>query len=53
MKSSKTAETATPSPPEIRQGGKWWWQDAGLRRLYMLILVAILGSATNGYDGHV
>ena len=39
--------------PELRQQKKWWFQDAGLRRLYFLILVAILSSATNGYDGYV
>jgi hypothetical protein len=37
--------------PELRHGKKWWFQDAGLRKLYLLIFIAILSSATNGYDG--
>lgn len=28
-----------------------WYKDAGRRRLYGLVFVAILSSATNGYDG--
>ncbi|KAH8809347.1 hexose transporter [Xylogone sp. PMI_703] len=48
---SSVLESAAPQPPTRSQPGKWWWQDAGLRRLYLLILVAILSSATNGYDG--
>ena len=30
-----------------------WYKDAGRRRLYGLVFVAILSSATNGYDGQV
>ena len=37
--------------PQLRHQRVWWFQDAGLRKLYFLILVAILSSATNGYDG--
>jgi len=29
-----------------------WYKDAGRRRLYGLVFVAILSSATNGYDGY-
>jgi hypothetical protein len=39
--------------PELRHGKKWWFQDPGLRKLYFLIFIAILSSATNGYDGYV
>lgn len=37
--------------PQLRHQRVWWFQDAGLRKLYFLILVAVLSSATNGYDG--
>ncbi|MCJ1410797.1 hypothetical protein MMC19_004883 [Ptychographa xylographoides] len=37
--------------PTLRPSKKYWFQDAGLAKLYFLILVAILSSATNGYDG--
>ncbi|KAE9369215.1 general substrate transporter [Stipitochalara longipes BDJ] len=37
--------------PELRHRKKWWFQDPGLRKLYFLIFIAILSSATNGYDG--
>ncbi|KAJ9631893.1 hypothetical protein H2203_000293 [Taxawa tesnikishii (nom. ined.)] len=37
--------------PQLRYQSRWWFQDAGLRKLYFLIFVAILSSATNGYDG--
>ncbi|KAI9147075.1 Lactose permease [Paramyrothecium foliicola] len=37
--------------PEFVSSGQYWWQDAGLRRLYFLICVAILSSSTNGFDG--
>lgn len=37
--------------PELRRQQKWWFQDAGLRTMYFLLLIAILSSATNGYDG--
>lgn len=37
--------------PELRKQQKWWFQDSGLRRLYVLVFIAILSSATNGYDG--
>lgn len=50
---SGTAPSVRPPPPEFTTTGKYWWQDAGLRRLYLLVLVAILSSATNGYDGYV
>ncbi|KIM92559.1 hypothetical protein OIDMADRAFT_107106 [Oidiodendron maius Zn] len=33
------------------QVDKWWFQDGGLLRLYFLIFIAVLSSATNGYDG--
>ena len=39
--------------PELRHKKKWWFQDPGLRKLYFLIFIAILSSATNGYDGFV
>jgi hypothetical protein len=39
--------------PELRHQKKWWFQDPGLRKLYFLIFIAILSSATNGYDGYV
>ena len=39
--------------PTLRPSKKYWFQDAGLAKLYFLILVAILSSATNGYDGFV
>ena len=39
--------------PELRHEKKWWFQDPGLRKLYFLIFIAILSSATNGYDGYV
>ncbi len=39
--------------PELRHKKKWWFQDSGLRKLYFLIFIAILSSATNGYDGFV
>jgi hypothetical protein len=42
--------TAT-EPPAPDQRGKWWFQDGGLLRLYFLIFIAVLSSATNGYDG--
>jgi hypothetical protein len=29
-----------------------WYKDSGRRRLYGLVFVAILSSATNGYDGY-
>ncbi|OAL30003.1 hypothetical protein AYO22_01909 [Fonsecaea multimorphosa] len=48
---SSAIESRPPRPSDVSRKGKWWWQDAGLRRLYLLILVAILSSATNGYDG--
>ena len=51
MSATSTAPSEMPAPPEFNTTGKYWWQDAGLRRLYLLILVAILSSATNGYDG--
>lgn len=28
-----------------------WYKDPGRRKLYALLLVALLSSATNGYDG--
>jgi hypothetical protein len=37
--------------PEFQHGKRWWFQDPGLRKLYFLIFIAILSSATNGYDG--
>ena len=37
--------------PELRNQKKWWFQDSGLRRLYLLIFIAVLSAATNGYDG--
>jgi len=36
------------SAPVLGKTNKWWFQDAGLRRLYFLLLVAIMSSATNG-----
>jgi hypothetical protein len=39
--------------PELRHGKKWWFQDPGLHKLYFLIFIAILSSATNGYDGYL
>lgn len=39
--------------PELRHQKRWWFQDPGLRKLYFLIFIAILSSATNGYDGYV
>jgi hypothetical protein len=48
-----TEESSIPRPLDVVREGKWWWQDAGLRRLYLLIVVAILSSATNGYDGYI
>jgi hypothetical protein len=39
--------------PELRRQQKWWFQDSGLRRMYFLIMIAVLSSATNGYDGSV
>lgn len=41
----------TPTEVPVFQKQKWWFQDSGLRRLYGLIFIAILSSATNGYDG--
>jgi hypothetical protein len=38
-------------PPAPDQREKWWFQDGGLRRLYFLVFIAVLSSATNGYDG--
>jgi hypothetical protein len=38
--------------PELRHQKRWWFQDPGLRKLYFLIFIAILSSATNGYDGY-
>lgn len=37
--------------PELRRQNKRWFQDAGLRKMYFLLLIDILSSATNGYDG--
>lgn len=37
--------------PNFQKQRKWWFQDSGLRRLYALMFIAILSSATNGYDG--
>ena len=28
-----------------------WYKDPGRRKLYALLLIALLSSATNGYDG--
>ena len=28
-----------------------WYRDPGRRKLYALLLIALLSSATNGYDG--
>lgn len=28
-----------------------WWNDSGLRSLYMLLLIPLVTSMTNGYDG--
>ncbi|RFU25255.1 hypothetical protein B7463_g11079, partial [Scytalidium lignicola] len=28
-----------------------WWQDSGLRSLYMMLLIPLVTSMTNGYDG--
>jgi len=39
---------ASVSVPVLGKTNKWWFQDAGLRRLYFLLLVAIMSSATNG-----
>jgi hypothetical protein len=36
--------------PELQQGKRWWFQDPGLLKLYFLIFIAILSSATSGYD---
>jgi hypothetical protein len=30
-----------------------WYKDPGRRKLYALLLIALLSSATNGYDGYV
>ena len=30
-----------------------WYKDLGRRKLYALLLIALLSSATNGYDGYV
>jgi hypothetical protein len=58
MATDKAAETdpntlGTLDVPELRRRKKWWFQDPGLRKLYFLIFIAILSSATNGYDGYV
>ena len=37
---SKLMENVTP-----------WYRDPGRRKLYALLLIALLSSATNGYDG--
>ena len=29
-----------------------WYKDPGRRKLYALLLVALLSAATNGYDGY-
>lgn len=36
---------------EMEEKGRWWWQDPGLRKLYLLMCIAVLSSTTNGYDG--
>lgn len=28
-----------------------WWKDSGLRKLYFLLTVCLITSATNGFDG--
>jgi hypothetical protein len=58
MASERTADVGpdrldTLDVPELRHKKKWWFQDPGLRKLYFLIFIAILSSATNGYDGFV
>lgn len=30
-----------------------WYKDPGRRKLYALLLIALLSSATNGYDGYI
>jgi hypothetical protein len=42
---------AATEAPQTDQREKWWFQDGGLLRLYFLIFIAVLSSATNGYDG--
>ena len=29
-----------------------WYKDPGRRKLYALLLIALLSAATNGYDGY-
>jgi hypothetical protein len=29
-----------------------WYRDPGRRKLYSLLLIALLSAATNGYDGY-
>jgi len=29
-----------------------WYKDPGRRKLYALLLIVLLSSATNGYDGY-
>lgn len=46
----------TKTPGHFRIAGKefpeiTWWKQKNLRNCYLLLLLAILTSATNGYDG--
>jgi hypothetical protein len=51
--SSKEIMDAPIAVPNVRKKGLYWFRDAGLRRLYLLLLIALISSATNGYDGFV
>lgn len=45
------AESLDPTVLAAKQPTQWWFKDSGLRKMYILLLVALLSSATNGYDG--
>lgn len=42
-------EVAVAEAPQLRH--VVWYRDPGLRRLYGLVIVLCLASATTGYDG--
>lgn len=43
-------EIAVAEAPELRR--VIWYKDAGLRKLYALVIALFFASATTGYDGY-